>query len=153
MSPRNARAADCCPLLRADAEWPGWTTLPRWSSDRTRTPTLFCTWDTRGRTATSGRSRSGSELAGLVYDETALSLKGEGLDAFLAGLARDWRGWNGVRTWDALEDGISVRATHHGKRVELLFIVRCDYRPMLGGAISRLRRAGRIAVTLRPRHR
>jgi hypothetical protein len=47
----------------------------------------------------------------------------------LASLADDWRGWDGTRTWRALEDGMSIEATHRGKRVELLFIIRRDYEP------------------------
>ena len=66
---------------------------------------------------------------GLTYDESALSAHGDGLDTFLASLAEDWRGWDGTRTWDALEHGMTIEATHHGSRVELLFIVRRDYKP------------------------
>jgi hypothetical protein len=66
---------------------------------------------------------------GLAYDESVLSAGGDGLAAFLAGLAADWRGWDGPRTWDAIEHGMTIEATHHGKRVELLFIVRRDNRP------------------------
>jgi hypothetical protein len=39
----------------------------------------------------------------------------EGLDAFFAGLERDWRGWNGQRRWDAWEGGISLTCTHDGR--------------------------------------
>jgi uncharacterized protein DUF6228 len=35
---------------------------------------------------------------GLTCDMGVLSLNGDGLDAFLANLATDWRGWNGTRT-------------------------------------------------------
>jgi len=65
--------------------------------------------------------------SGLTCTESALSLGGDGLDVFLAGLAADWRGWEGVRRWDTLEMEIGLEATHQGHRVKLLFIVRRDY--------------------------
>ena len=58
-----------------------------------------------------------------------LTLGGDGLDRFLTDLVNDWQGWNGIRRWDALENGMSIEATHHRNRVELLFIVRRDYNP------------------------
>jgi hypothetical protein len=64
---------------------------------------------------------------GLQCDSDALTLRGDGLDTFLAGVAADWRGWDGTRTWNALEHGLSLEATHRGRRVELLFIVRRDH--------------------------
>lgn len=64
---------------------------------------------------------------GLTCEWSALSVRGDGLDGFVASLAADWRGWEGVRTWDALERGLSIEATHLGNRVELAFIVRRDY--------------------------
>ena len=66
---------------------------------------------------------------GLTCDGGALSAHGDGLDTFLAGLAGDWRGWDGTRTWNALEHGVTIEATHRGSRVQLLFIVRRDYKP------------------------
>jgi hypothetical protein len=66
---------------------------------------------------------------GLTCDVGVLSMCGDGLDTFLATLAADWRGWDGTRAWDALEHGMTIEATHRGKRVELLFIVRRDYKP------------------------
>jgi Family of unknown function (DUF6228) len=66
----------------------------------------------------------------LRYDGTVLvSSNADGLAAFLAGLVEDWRGWSGTRRWDALEHGMSIHAAHHGRRVELLFVVRRDYKP------------------------
>jgi len=67
------------------------------------------------------------EAPGITCDHGALSVRGDGLDVFLASLAADWRGWKGTRTWDALEHGMTIEATHRGSRVELLFIVRRDY--------------------------
>jgi hypothetical protein len=64
---------------------------------------------------------------GLSCDESVLTLRGDGLDTFLGTLASDWRGWEGTRTWDTLEHGMSIEATHRGNRVELVFVVRRDY--------------------------
>jgi hypothetical protein len=63
----------------------------------------------------------------LTCDHGVLTSGGDGLEGFLAGLARGWHGWDGTRRWDALEHGMSVEATHRGRVVELLFIVRRDY--------------------------
>jgi Family of unknown function (DUF6228) len=43
--------------------------------------------------------------------------------------AADWRGWEGTRKWAAIEDGMTIEASHHGNRVNLLFIVRHDHKP------------------------
>jgi len=66
---------------------------------------------------------------GLSCDGSALTLRGDGLESFLAELAADWRGWKGTRTWDAIEGEMTIEATHRGNRVELLFILRRDYEP------------------------
>jgi hypothetical protein len=63
-------------------------------------------------------------LSDLTFTHAAPSLRGDGLDAFLAELADDWRGWQGVRGWQTLEDDLSIEATHEGHRVRLVFIVR-----------------------------
>jgi len=63
---------------------------------------------------------------GLAYDESVLVYRGDGLDAFFDGLATDWRGWDGTRTWDAIEHGMTIEATHRGNRVELLLVIRRD---------------------------
>jgi hypothetical protein len=60
---------------------------------------------------------------GLSIDETLRSECGDGLDSFLASLAPDSRGWDGARTWNATYGGMSIEATHHRNRVELLFIL------------------------------
>jgi hypothetical protein len=65
----------------------------------------------------------------LTCDHSALSFKGDDLSAFFADLERDWRGWADTRRWDALEYGMSIEATHRGRVVELLFILRRDYKP------------------------
>src|SRR5215471_17513777 len=36
------------------------------------------------------------------------------------------RGWEGTRSWHAIEHGLTIEATHHGNRARLLFIVRPD---------------------------
>jgi hypothetical protein len=45
------------------------------------------------------------------------TLEGQGADNlrdFLVGLARDWRGWPGVRSWTALEHQMVLEAEHDG---------------------------------------
>jgi len=63
---------------------------------------------------------------GLNLDHEVFSSGGDGLPAFLAGLATDWRGWEGTRSWHTIEHGLTVEATHHGNRARLLLIVRPD---------------------------
>ena len=58
-----------------------------------------------------------------------LTWNGDGLGEFLSELSASWRGWEGVRHWDAVEYGMSIEAAHVGNRVRLLFIVRRDYEP------------------------
>jgi hypothetical protein len=43
-----------------------------------------------------------------------VSICGDGLDSFLASLAADWQGWEGTRTWNTLEHGMSIEANHEG---------------------------------------
>lgn len=64
---------------------------------------------------------------GLACEAATLSARGDGLDRFLASLADDWRGWDGVRTWNSLEHGLTIEATHEGARVQLLFVLRRDH--------------------------
>jgi hypothetical protein len=40
----------------------------------------------------------------------------DGLAAYLTGLVDDRRGWSGTRRWEALEHGMSIFATHQGRR-------------------------------------
>ncbi|MFB7288336.1 DUF6228 family protein [Actinacidiphila glaucinigra] len=47
------------------------------------------------------------------------TLDGDGLDAFLAELAEDFRGWTGVRTWRSLERDLTLSARHSGRSVHL----------------------------------
>jgi hypothetical protein len=69
------------------------------------------------------------EAGGLVCEHGVLTTwKGDGLDRFFADLVENWRGWQGTRRWDALENAMSIEATHRGRVVELLFILRRDYR-------------------------
>ncbi|AVI00283.1 hypothetical protein C5L38_35105 (plasmid) [Streptomyces sp. WAC00288] len=37
---------------------------------------------------------------------------GDGLDSFLSGLAEDFRGWEGARTWHSLEYDLTLSAEH-----------------------------------------
>jgi hypothetical protein len=67
------------------------------------------------------------EADGLTVNAGGLTLRGDGFDHFLTELANDWRGWEGVRRWESLERDVSVEATHEGRRVELVFVLRRDY--------------------------
>lgn len=40
------------------------------------------------------------------------TLAGDGLDAYLASLAEDFRGWEGVRTWHSLCSDLTLSAEH-----------------------------------------
>ncbi len=40
---------------------------------------------------------------------------GDGLDVFLDGLAEDFRGWEGARTWRSLERDLTLSATHSAR--------------------------------------
>ena len=44
------------------------------------------------------------------------------LAGFFAGLAADWRGWNGVRRWQALEHEMEVEAWHDGRANVMLAV-------------------------------
>lgn len=46
----------------------------------------------------------------IEVDETDI----QGLATFFEGLAGDWRGWTGERTWEAVEEEMGLRATHNG---------------------------------------
>jgi Family of unknown function (DUF6228) len=48
---------------------------------------------------------------------------------FFKGLSTAWRGWDGTRRWEAAEGDMRTEATHHGRFVELLFILRRDDKP------------------------
>ncbi|CAL9337091.1 hypothetical protein SUDANB108_00188 [Streptomyces sp. enrichment culture] len=44
---------------------------------------------------------------------------GDGLHVFLAGLAEEFRGWDGSRAWRSLEDDLTLVAEHAGSHVRL----------------------------------
>jgi hypothetical protein len=70
------------------------------------------------------------ETDGFRCDRSVLvSENADGLAAYFADLVENWRGWDGVKQWEALEHGMSIEATHRGRVVELLFVVRRDYKP------------------------
>ncbi|OLF16540.1 hypothetical protein BU204_16895 [Actinophytocola xanthii] len=48
----------------------------------------------------------------------------DGIRAFFAGLARDWRGWRGVRKWDTIEHDLAIKARHTGRKIRLNFTLR-----------------------------
>jgi hypothetical protein len=45
-----------------------------------------------------------------MYDDLATTLSG-----FVASLANDWQGWDGVRTWQSLERELTIDARHDGR--------------------------------------
>ena len=47
---------------------------------------------------------------------------GIGLAGFLAGLAADWRGWDGKRRWQALEREMEIEASHDGRAHVMLAV-------------------------------
>jgi hypothetical protein len=49
---------------------------------------------------------TGMEAAAKVYQHGA----GDGLAEFFAGIAADWRGWKGSRTWESLEGTFALDA-------------------------------------------
>ncbi|MFC9174456.1 DUF6228 family protein [Streptomyces sp. NPDC057107] len=50
---------------------------------------------------------------------------GDGLDTFLASLAEDFRGWEGVRSWHSLHYDLIVSAEHRsGGQVQLTWSIR-----------------------------
>ena len=53
-----------------------------------------------------------------------LSVEPGGIDlaVFLAGLAADWRGWDGKRRWQALERETEVEARHDGRAHVMLAV-------------------------------
>jgi hypothetical protein len=55
-----------------------------------------------------------AEIEG-IYADSATTLSG-----FVGGLAADWRGWNGIRTWTAMKRKLAIDAQHDGRgRVSL----------------------------------
>jgi uncharacterized protein DUF6228 len=46
------------------------------------------------------------------------------LASFFAALAEDWRGWDGVRTWESLEGDLRIDARHEYGHVHLGVTVR-----------------------------
>jgi Family of unknown function (DUF6228) len=64
---------------------------------------------------------------------------------FMAGLAADWRGWDGKRIWKALEGEMEIEASHDGSRVLISVTVR---RPDMTFAEDAW--CARIAFTLEP---
>ncbi|MDQ1053083.1 hypothetical protein QE394_001011 [Arthrobacter sp. SORGH_AS 212] len=79
------------------------------------------------------RRRTGGEIAGVT-----VSVALEGLSAhrevylyssadlreFFSGLATDWRGWSGIRTYESIEGELLLEARHTGSHVELSFTLQ-----------------------------
>ncbi|WP_218018471.1 DUF6228 family protein [Nocardia amikacinitolerans] len=49
----------------------------------------------------------------MSIETSVRTLRGDGLGAFLASLAEDFRGWDGARTWRSLERDLTLSAEHH----------------------------------------
>lgn len=69
------------------------------------------------------------EADGLTCRRGVITLAGDGLDTFFSELERDWQGWSGARVWNALEGGMTIEATHTGRRVALVVTLRHDSEP------------------------
>ena len=68
-----------------------------------------------------------------------LSVEPDGIELarFLAGLAADWRGWDGKRRWQAIEREMEIEAQHDGRaHVMLAVTVRRPERAYAGDAWS-----------------
>jgi hypothetical protein len=46
------------------------------------------------------------------------------LDGFLTKLGHDWKGWRRTRRWETFRGEFSIDATHRGRVVEFLFVLR-----------------------------
>jgi|tagenome__1003787_1003787.scaffolds.fasta_scaffold18085536_2 hypothetical protein len=83
------------------------------------------------------------------------------LDEFFAGLASDWRGWKGERSWVSLEDAVELEASHDGLgtvtlkvrlRTEAFAVHRWSASAELmldAGGLDRLAREARLLVSRR----
>jgi hypothetical protein len=69
------------------------------------------------------------EAEGVRAERRVLTYRGDGLDTFFENLAADCKGSDGTRSWDAVEHGMTIEASHRGSRVDLVFILRRDYDP------------------------
>jgi hypothetical protein len=64
------------------------------------------------------------EAAGLSCSQGAMTYGDDGIRAFFAELARDWRGWRGTRQWHTIEHDLAIEATHTGRKIDLGFTLR-----------------------------
>ncbi|VVJ15405.1 Uncharacterised protein [Amycolatopsis camponoti] len=65
-----------------------------------------------------------AEGNGLAASASVMTLHGDGLGPFTAGLERDFRGWSGERVWQSARADLGLRATHHGRAVELAWTLQ-----------------------------
>jgi len=64
------------------------------------------------------------EEVGLSAAITVHTLNGDGLDGFLAGLDKDFRGWPGGRHWKSHEGDLELEAVHTGRTILLAWTLR-----------------------------
>jgi len=64
------------------------------------------------------------EEVGLSAAITVHTLNGDGLDEFLAGLDKDFRGWPGRRHWKSHEGDLKLEAIHAGRTILLAWTLR-----------------------------
>lgn len=69
------------------------------------------------------------EADGLSCSRGALMYGDDGISAFFGGLAQDWRGWDGTRHWNTIEQELTIDASHSGRRIELVFTLFRDFGP------------------------
>jgi hypothetical protein len=83
-------------------------------------PSHMVTFEFEGGDDYVSRLKATAAAEGLQCTTRVKVAADDGLDAFLAGLVEDWRGWAEPRHWTALE-GLQIVAAHHGATIELRF--------------------------------
>lgn len=51
----------------------------------------------------------------LSCSASVYAFMGDGIDEFFRSMARDWRGWDGVRSWSSLEGELELEASSDGR--------------------------------------
>ena len=65
-----------------------------------------------------------AEEIGLSATITVRTLNGDGLDEFIVGLDKDFRGWPGERHWQSHEGDLELEAVHAGRVILLTWTLR-----------------------------
>lgn len=84
------------------------------------------------------RRESGGEIAGVTVSVALEGLSAQrevylytsaDLREFFNGLAENWRGWDGARTYESIEGDLLLEATHTGSHVKLHFTLQDPFSP------------------------